>query len=100
MLDINLLRKDLGSVIARLETRKSPQTYLDVANESNVDGLMRDATDSSSGCKKGAMEVPRCLVILFTKHKVAKHSKPIARETGSVLMPGALEDSASAANAM
>ena len=31
MLDINLLRKDLGSVIARLETRKSPQPYLDVA---------------------------------------------------------------------
>ncbi|OYV29777.1 MAG: serine--tRNA ligase, partial [Thiomonas sp. 20-64-5] len=31
MLDINLLRKDLPQVIARLETRKSPQPYLDVA---------------------------------------------------------------------
>jgi seryl-tRNA synthetase len=31
MLDINLLRKDLPSVIARLETRKSPQPFLDVA---------------------------------------------------------------------
>lgn len=31
MLDVNLLRKDLDSVIARLETRKSPQPYLDVA---------------------------------------------------------------------
>jgi seryl-tRNA synthetase len=31
MLDVNLLRKDLNSVIARLEARKSPQTYLDVA---------------------------------------------------------------------
>ena len=31
MLDINLLRKDLGSVIARLETRQSPQPFLDVA---------------------------------------------------------------------
>ncbi|MDO8776625.1 MAG: serine--tRNA ligase [Burkholderiaceae bacterium] len=30
MLDITLLRKDLDSVIARLETRKSPQTFLDV----------------------------------------------------------------------
>ncbi|MFZ3141725.1 serine--tRNA ligase [Polaromonas sp.] len=28
MLDINLLRKDLPSAIARLETRKSPQTFL------------------------------------------------------------------------
>ena len=30
MLDINLLRKDLPSVIARLETRKSPQAFLNV----------------------------------------------------------------------
>ena len=30
MLDINLLRKDLPSAIARLETRKSPQTFLNV----------------------------------------------------------------------
>lgn len=32
MLDINLLRKDLPGVIARLETRKSPQPFLDVAS--------------------------------------------------------------------
>jgi seryl-tRNA synthetase len=31
MLDVNLLRKDLQTVIQRLETRKSPQPYLDVA---------------------------------------------------------------------
>lgn len=31
MLDVNLLRKDLQPVIARLEARKSPQPYLDVA---------------------------------------------------------------------
>jgi seryl-tRNA synthetase len=31
MLDVNLLRRDLPHVIARLELRKSPQTYLDVA---------------------------------------------------------------------
>ena len=30
MLDINLLRKDLDGVVARLETRKSPQPFLDV----------------------------------------------------------------------
>lgn len=30
MLDITLLRKDLDSVIARLETRKKPQAFLDV----------------------------------------------------------------------
>jgi seryl-tRNA synthetase len=31
MLDINLLRKDLAGVVARLETRKKPQSFLDVA---------------------------------------------------------------------
>jgi seryl-tRNA synthetase len=31
MLDINLLRKDLASVVARLEARAKPQTFLDVA---------------------------------------------------------------------
>jgi len=31
MLDISLLRKDLASVVARLETRRKPQPYLDVA---------------------------------------------------------------------
>ena len=30
MLDINLLRKDLAFAVARLQTRKSPQTFLDV----------------------------------------------------------------------
>ena len=30
MLDITLLRKDLNSVVARLETRKSPQAFLNV----------------------------------------------------------------------
>ena len=31
MLDILLLRKDLDKVVARLQTRKNPQPYLDVA---------------------------------------------------------------------
>ena len=31
MLDINLLRRDLDQVVSRLEARKSPQPYLDVA---------------------------------------------------------------------
>ncbi|MGL6109594.1 MAG: serine--tRNA ligase, partial [Rubrivivax sp.] len=31
MLDINLLRRDLDSVVARLQMRKSPQPFLDVS---------------------------------------------------------------------
>ena len=37
MLDITLLRKDLATVVARLETRKSPQPFLDVARFSALE---------------------------------------------------------------
>jgi seryl-tRNA synthetase len=37
MLDITLLRKDLPSVVARLETRKTNQTFLDVASFSALE---------------------------------------------------------------
>jgi len=37
MLDITLLRKDLASVVARLETRKKNQPYLDVARFSSLE---------------------------------------------------------------
>ena len=38
MLDISLLRKDLPQVVARLETRKSPQPFLDVARFGALEG--------------------------------------------------------------
>ena len=38
MLDITLLRKDLAGVVARLETRKSPQAFLDVARFTSLEG--------------------------------------------------------------
>jgi seryl-tRNA synthetase len=38
MLDISLLRKDLGQVVARLETRESPQPFLDVARFGALEG--------------------------------------------------------------
>jgi seryl-tRNA synthetase len=38
MLDIVQLRKDLDAVVARLETRKSPQPYLDVAAYQALEG--------------------------------------------------------------
>ena len=37
MLDITLLRKDLDSVVARLQTRKSPQAFLDVSTFSALE---------------------------------------------------------------
>ena len=37
MLDISLLRRDLNAVITRLESRKSPQPYLDVARFSALE---------------------------------------------------------------
>ncbi len=41
MLDITLLRKDLASVVARLERRKSPQPFLDVARFSALESERR-----------------------------------------------------------
>jgi len=38
MLDISLLRKDLAQVVARLETRKSPQPFLDVGRFGALEG--------------------------------------------------------------
>ena len=37
MLDITLLRKDLAAAVARLETRKSPQVFLDVETFSRLE---------------------------------------------------------------
>ena len=37
MLDINLLRRELDQVVARLQTRKSPQPFLDVATFSGLE---------------------------------------------------------------
>ncbi|MEP7099120.1 MAG: serine--tRNA ligase [Burkholderiales bacterium] len=41
MLDITLLRKDLASVVAGLEKRKSPQPFLDVARFSSLESERR-----------------------------------------------------------
>jgi seryl-tRNA synthetase len=38
MLDINLLRKDLGAALARLETRKKPQLFLNVEAFRSLEG--------------------------------------------------------------
>jgi len=38
MLDINQLRKDLDAVVARLETRKTPQPFLDVERFRSLEG--------------------------------------------------------------
>ena len=66
MLDITLLRRDLDAVIARLDTRKTPQPFLDVARftalEAERKGLQvrteelqarRNALSKQIGMKKG-----------------------------------------------
>ncbi|MBP6901216.1 MAG: serine--tRNA ligase [Burkholderiaceae bacterium] len=69
MLDINLLRRDLASVVARLETRKTPQPYLDVQRFSSLEAerktlqtrteelqARRNALSKQIGQKKGKGE--------------------------------------------
>ena len=69
MLDLTLLRKDLDAVIARLQTRKNPQTFLDVerfkaleaerkAVQTRTEELQarRNALSKQIGMKKGKGE--------------------------------------------
>lgn len=69
MLDITLLRKDLAGVIARLETRKSPQPFLDVERFTSLESerksiqtrteelqAKRNALSKQIGMKKGKGE--------------------------------------------
>jgi len=42
MLDITLLRKDLASVVARLETRKTPQAFLDVERFTELEASRKE----------------------------------------------------------
>ncbi|TSE25102.1 Serine--tRNA ligase [Tepidimonas sediminis] len=42
MLDIHLLRRDLDAVVARLQTRQSPQPFLDVAAFQRLEGERKD----------------------------------------------------------
>ena len=69
MLDINYLRKDLAAAVARLETRKSPQPFLDVERFSALESerkqvqtrteelqARRNALSKQIGMKKGKGE--------------------------------------------
>ncbi len=69
MLDITLMRRDLNAVVARLEARKAPQPFLDVARFSALEGerkglqvrteelqARRNALSKQIGAKKGKGE--------------------------------------------
>ena len=69
MLDITLLRRDLAAVVARLEARKTPQPFLDVARFSALEAerktlqtrtealqAQRNALSKQIGQKKGKGE--------------------------------------------
>jgi seryl-tRNA synthetase len=69
MLDINLLRRDLAAVVARLETRKQPQPFLDVARFTTLEAerkilqtrteelqARRNALSKQIGARKGKGE--------------------------------------------
>jgi seryl-tRNA synthetase len=74
MLDITLLRKDLASVVARLETRKSPQPFLDVE-------------------RFGALESERRTIQVRTEEMQARRNS-LSKQIGQLKARG--EDTASA----
>jgi hypothetical protein len=54
MLDINLLRRDLDSVIARLETRKNPQPSLDASTSPRSKPSARPSRPAPKTCRRAA----------------------------------------------
>ena len=72
MIDINLLRRDLDGVVAQLQRRKNPQTFLDVALYSQLEGerkqiqsateqlqARRNAASKQIGQRKARGRTPR-----------------------------------------
>ena len=69
MLDITLLRKDLASVVRRLEARKSPQPFLDVERAGGVGGCAQGAG--------GVNALTRPLPRQYRKHRrIADMARP------------------------
>src|SRR5215207_1438722 len=87
MLDITLLRKDLASVVAGLETRKKNQTFLDVATFSALESerktlqtrteelqARRNALNKQIGPKKGKGESVEALMAEVNALKAEQES--------------------------
>ena len=104
MLDITLLRKDLRQVLARLETRKSPQTFLDAARFTALENerktlqtrteelqARRNSLSREIGRKKGkgddaAVEMAETVGIADELTRSAERLEAIQRDLSAMLM--------------
>jgi seryl-tRNA synthetase len=81
MLDITLLRKDLDAVIARLETRKSPQTFLDVERYQSLETERKGAQTRTEELQARRNSLSKQIGILKGK---GEDASAVLAEVGSI----------------
>ncbi len=81
MLDITLLRKDLDAVIARLETRKSPQPFLDVERYQSLENERKGAQTRTEELQARRNSLSKQIGILKGK---GEDASAVLAEVGSI----------------
>jgi seryl-tRNA synthetase len=81
MLDINLLRKDLPGVIARLEKRQSPQPFLDVARYSALEAERKTIQTHTEELQARRNQLSKQIGQLKAK---GEDSAPVMAEVGGI----------------
>ncbi len=81
MLDITLLRKDLDAVIARLETRKSPQAFLDVERYQSLETERKGAQTRTEELQARRNSLSKQIGILKGK---GEDASAVLAEVGSI----------------
>ena len=81
MLDITLLRKDLDAVIARLETRKRPQAFLDVERYQSLENERKGAQTRTEELQARRNSLSKQIGILKGK---GEDASAVLAEVGSI----------------
>ena len=90
MLDITQLRRDLNAVVARLETRKTPQPFLDVARYSALEGERKTLQTRTEELQAQRNALSKQIGML--KGKAAKGEDTSAQVEALMAQVGAIAD--------
>ncbi len=72
MLDITTLRKDLDAVVARLNTRKNPQAFLNVAAFQALEAERKAIQVRTEDCRHSATACPNKLACSRARARTPK----------------------------
>ncbi|HMW21879.1 MAG TPA: serine--tRNA ligase [Burkholderiaceae bacterium] len=97
MLDITQLRRDLNAVVARLEARKNPQPYLDVARFTALEGERKTLQTRTEELQAQRNQLSKQIGML--KGRAAKGEDTAAQVEQAMAQVGAIADEMSAGTA-